>query len=253
VLRLKKALHCLKQAPRAWNDRIHTYFVENKYEQCPIEHTLYIKKRGGRIMLIALYVDDLMFMGNDAELIKNFKRTMEKEFKMTNLGHMRYFLGLEVKQLETSIFVSQERYVEDILRKFKMASCNLVSTPIEPGTTLSKFDGGDHVDANKYRSLVGSLRYLMSTRPNLLLSVGIVSRYKEESSYTHWKALKRILRYVRGTTSLGLYYTRSNDYRLVGYSDNDWCGNVDDRKSTSGYVTTTKSILDNTTKLWPKS
>ena len=104
VLRLKKALYGLKQAPRAWNDRIHTYFVENKYEQCS--------------------VNDLVLMGNDAELIKKFKRTMEKEFEMTNLGHMRYFLGLEVKQLETGIFVSQERYAEDILSKFKMVRCS---------------------------------------------------------------------------------------------------------------------------------
>jgi len=246
VLRLKKALYGLKQAPRAWNDRIHTYFVENKYEQCPVEHALYIKKHGGRIMFIALYVDDLVFMGNDAELIKKFKRTMEKEFEMTDLGHMRYFLGLEVKQLETDIFVSQERYAEDILSKFKMARCSPVSTPMEPGTKLSKFDGGDHVDANKYRSLVGSLRYLTSTRPDLLLSVGIVSRYMEEPTYTHWRALKRILRYVRGTTSLGLYYTRSDDYRLVGYSDSDWCGDVDDRRSTSGYV----FFMSNTAFTW---
>ena len=104
VLRLKKDLYGLKQAPRAWNDRIHTYFMENKYEQCS--------------------VNDLVLMGNDAELIKKFKRTMEKEFEMTDLGHMRYFLGLEVKQLETDIFVSQERYVEDILSKFKMVRCS---------------------------------------------------------------------------------------------------------------------------------
>jgi len=220
--------------------------VENKYEQCPVEHALYIKKHGGRIMFIDLYVDDLVFMGNDVELTKKFKRTMEKEFEMTDLGHMRYFLGLKVKQLETGIFVSQERYAEDILSKFKMARCCPVSTPMEPDTKLSKFDGGDHVDANKYRSLVGSLRYLKSTRPDLLLSVGIVSRYMEESTYTHWRALKRILRYVRGTTSLRLYYTRSDDYRLVGYSDSDWCGDVDYRKSTSGYV----FFMSNTAFTW---
>jgi len=107
---------------------------------------------------------------------------------------------------------------------------------MESGTKLSKFDGGDQVDASKYRSLVGSLRYLTSTRPDLLLSVGIVSRYMEEPSYSHWKVLKRILRYIRGTISLGLYYTKLNNYELVGYSDSDWCGDVDDRKSTSGYV-----------------
>jgi len=131
---------------------------------------------------------------------------------MTNMGLMEYFLGLEVKQGEKGIFVSQERYVEEILNKFKMTNCNSVSTPMEPGTKLSKFDGGDRVDASKYRSLVGSLRYLTSTRPDLLLSVGIVSWYMEEPSYGHWKVLKRILRYIRGTISLGLYYTKSDNY-----------------------------------------
>jgi len=155
---------------------------------------------------------------------------------MTNMGLMEYFLGLEVNQGEKGIFVSQERYAEEILNKFKMTNCNPILTLMEQGTKLSKFDGGDRVDANKYRSLVGSLRYLTSTRPDLLLSVGIVSRYMEELSYSHWKVLKRILRYIRGTISLGLYYTKSDNYELVGYSDSDWCGDVDDRKSTSEYV-----------------
>ena len=117
---------------------------------------------------------------------------------------------------------------------------------MESGTKLSKFDGGDQVDASKYRSLVGSLRYLTSTRPDLLLSVGIVSRYMEEPSYSHWKVLKRILRYIRGTISLGLYYTKLNNYELVGYSDSDWCEDVDDRKSTSRYV----FFMGHTTFTW---
>jgi len=115
-------------------------------------------------------------------------------------------------------------------------SCNLVSTLMELGTKLSKYADGDRVDASKYRSLIGSLKYLTNTRQDLMLSVGIASRYMEEPRYTHWKALKRIVRYVKGTVSLGLMYIRTNDYRLVGYSYSDWCGDVDDRKNTSGYV-----------------
>jgi len=185
VLRLKKALYGLKQAPRAWNYRIDKYFKKKGYEQCPYEHALYIKKSKGDVMFVALYVDDLIFMGNNAEMIQEFKDIMTKEFEMTDMGLMEYFLGLEVKQGEKGIFVSQVRYAEEILNKFKMTNCNPVSTPMEPGTKLSKFDGGDRVDASKYRSLVGSLRYLTSTTPYLLLSVGIVSRYMEEPSYSH--------------------------------------------------------------------
>ena len=117
-----------------------------------------------------------------------------------------------------------------------MEECNPVATPMELSSKLSKFEGGDRVDASKYRSLVGSLRYLTCTRPDIAYSVGIVSRFMEEPKYSHLKAIKRILRYIRGTESLGLFYSETNDYKLVGYSDSDWCGDVDDRKSTSGYV-----------------
>ena len=109
-----------------------------------------------------------------------------------------------------------------------MKNCNPVSTPMEPVAKLSKYDEGERVDANRYRNLVGSLRYLTCTRPDLLLSVGIISWFMDEPIYSHWKVLKRILRYVQGTLSLGLFYSRTEDYKLVGYSDSDWCGDIDD-------------------------
>jgi hypothetical protein len=236
VLKLKKALYGLKQAPRAWNTRIDTYFKENGFEQCPYEHALYVKKNGRNVLLVALYVDDLIFLGSNDQMIEEFKSTMTREFEMTDLGLMRFFLGLEVRQEETGIFISQEKYAKEILKRYKMESCNPASTPMEPGTKLSKFDGGERVEAGKYRSLVGSLRYLTCTRPDISLSVGIVSRFMEEPVYTHWKALKRVLRYIQGIVSLGMFYSNSDKYKLVGYSDSDWCGDIDDRKSTSLYV-----------------
>ncbi|XP_016747466.1 secreted RxLR effector protein 161-like [Gossypium hirsutum] len=165
---------------------------------------------------------------------------------MTNLGLMKYFLGLEVRQEETGIFVSQKAYAKEILKKYKMAHYNLVSTPMEPGVKLSKFDGGERVDASKYRSLVGSLRYLTCTRPDISLSVGIVSRFMEESVYSYWKVLKRILRYIQGTVSLGLFSTNIEDYKLIGYSDSDWCRDLNDQKSTSRYV----FFMSNTAFAW---
>ena len=236
VLKLKKALYGLKQAPRAWNTRIDTYLKKNGFIQCPYEHALYVKKEEGNSLFVALYVDDLIFMGNDEKMIKELKEVMTREFEMTDLGLMRYFLGLEVRQGKSGIFVSQEAYAKDILKKSRMEECKPVAIPMELGTKLSKFEGGDRVDASKYRSLVGSLRYLTCTRPDISYSVGVVSRFMEEPKYTHWKAIKRILRYIKGTVSLGLFYSKSNEYKLMGYSDSDWCGDIDDRKSTSGYV-----------------
>ncbi|KAJ3692026.1 hypothetical protein LUZ60_012376 [Juncus effusus] len=133
VLKLKKALYGLKQAPRAWNTRIDTYFKENGFTQCPYEHALYVKKNEGNLLLVTLYVDDLIFMGNNGEMIEEFKSAMTREFEMTDLGLMKYFLGLEVRQGKTGIFVSQETYAKEILKRNKMAYCNPVLTPMEPG------------------------------------------------------------------------------------------------------------------------
>ncbi|KAL8116222.1 hypothetical protein AgCh_022645 [Apium graveolens] len=169
-------------------------------------------------------------------MIKEFKKEMTQEFEMTDLSSMRYFLGIEVKQDKTSIFMTQEAYANNILKKFKMEHCNPVATHMELGTKISKFEGGVSVDRNLYQSLVGSLRYLTCTRPDIAYSVGIVSRYMEDLKQSHWKEIKRILRYIQGTKSVGLFYSSTKNYNLVGYSDSDWCGDEDDRKSTSGYL-----------------
>ena len=198
------------------------------------------------MIFVSLYVDDLIFIGNNDEMIEEFKGTMRREFEMTDLGLMKFFLGLEVRQEKMSTFVSQETYAKEILKKYKMENCNPISIPMKPGAKLSKFDGGECVDASRYRSLVGSLRYLTCTRLDLSLSVGIISRFMEEPIYSHWKALKRVLRYIHGTVSLGLFYSKAEDYKLVGYSKSDWYGDIDDRKSTSGYV----FFMGNTTFSW---
>jgi len=152
------------------------------------------------MIFVAFYVNDLIFMGNNKE----------------------------------GIFVSQETYAKEILKKYKMANCNPVS--MEPGAKLSKFDGGERVDVRKYQSLVGSLCYLTCTRSYLSLSVGIINRFMEEPVNSHWKALKRVLQYIQGTVSLDLFYSKAEDNKLIDYSDNDWRGDIDDQKSTSGYV-----------------
>jgi Reverse transcriptase (RNA-dependent DNA polymerase) len=146
---------------------------------------------------------------------------MTKEFDMTDLGLMSYFLGLEVRQENSRIFISQEAYAKGILKKFKMDECNPVNTPVESGTKLSRNDEGNAVDATLYRNLVGSLCYLTCTRSDIAYGVGLVSRYMEEPKMTHWNAIKRILCYVKGTLSHGLFYSHTNEFDLVGYSDSD--------------------------------
>ena len=132
VHRLKKALYGLKQAPRAWYTRIDTYFVEYGFLRCPYEHTLYIKfNPEGDVLIVCLYVDDLIFTGNNPKLISEFREAMISQFEMTDLGLMSYFLGIEVHQLDGGIFISQRKYASDILKKFKMDVAKPMMTPVE--------------------------------------------------------------------------------------------------------------------------
>ncbi|KAG6513917.1 hypothetical protein ZIOFF_024254 [Zingiber officinale] len=174
--------------------------------------------------------------GSSPQMIKSFKEAMAKAFDMTDMGLMSYFLDLEVKQGVNGIFITQEQYAKEVLKRFRMDDCNPVNTPVDCGTKLSKNDEEKMVDLTRFKSLVGSLRYLTCTRPDILYGVGLVSRFMEEPKETHWKAAKRILRYVRGTMNHGLFYSHSNNSQLVGYSNSDWGGDCDDRRSTSGFA-----------------
>ena len=155
---------------------------------------------------------------------------------MTDLGLMKYFLGMQVRQSPGEIFISQEKYADDILKKFNMSNCKSLSTPMAVNKKLSKYDESEKVDEKLYRSLVGSLIYLTNTRPDLVQAVSVVSRFMSEPNKTHFAVAKRILRYVKGTKCYGLLYRSEGDSKLVGYTDSDWAGCVDDRKSTTGYV-----------------
>lgn len=236
VYRLKKALYGLKQAPRAWYSRIDDYFVKMGFKRCPFEHTLYIKENKGKILIIGLYVDDLIFTGNNDDDIEEFKNNMMQEFEMTDLGLLHYFLGIEVKQDENGIFISQEKYARDLMKKFRMEDAKPSSTPVEVGLKLSEDDDSKFVDPTLYRSLVGSLMYLTATRPDITYGVSLISRFMEQPKRTHWEAGKRILRYVRGTLGDGIYYQKANGTKVIGYCDSDWAGSIDDSKSTSGNV-----------------
>ena len=147
VLRLKKALYDLKQAPRAWYSKIAQYFIDQGFRRSKSEPTLYIKAQGQYHLIVSLYVDDLIYTGNNLEMIKEFKEDMMKTFEMTDLGLMNYFLGIEVKQQEDDIFISQKKYIEALLNNFKMYDCKPVATPLVVNEKLQKVDGAQETDA----------------------------------------------------------------------------------------------------------
>eukprot|EP00253_Pinus_taeda_P032852 PITA_32852 len=236
VCRLKKALYGPKQAPRAWYSRIDSYLQKSGFENCEGEPTLYIKEKDGKILIVVLYVDDVIFTSNDDYVIENLKVVMKEEFEVTDMGLLRYLLGIEVDKNENGIFISQAKCVNEVLEIFNMHDSEATITPIVMGLKLSKEDSNKDFDHSLYKSIVGSLMYLTAIRPDIMHDVSLISRFMERPKEAHWQAAKRILRYVKGTKRFGILYITSECSDLIGYTDSDWAGSVDDRKSTSGYV-----------------
>lgn len=196
VYRLKKALYGLKQAPRAWYNCIETYFLKGAFQKCPYEHTLFIKvEDGGKMLIVCLYVDGLIYTGNNTNMFESFKKSMMAEFEMSDLCMMHYFLGIEVLQSSTGILISQKKYEREILDRFQMKDFNPVNTPSEFGLKLDKDDGGKKVHSTLHKHIVGSL-YLTATRPDIMHAISVISRYMECPTEIHLVAAKRILRYL---------------------------------------------------------
>lgn len=247
VYKLNKALYGLKQAPRAWFSRIESYFLKEGFEKSDSEQTLFTKvSKQGKHLIISLYVDDLIYTGDDEVMLCEFKNSMMNEFDMSDLGKMRYFLGIEVMQLEGGIFISQKKYVMEVLRRFGMEHCNSVQNPIVPGFKIDKDENGTEVDSPFYKQLVGSMMYLTTTRPDIMYAVNLISRYMSKPTVLHLSAAKRVLRYLQGTADFGILYKKEGNKELIGFTDSDYAGSVEDRKSTSGYV----FILSSTAVAW---
>jgi hypothetical protein len=161
---------------------------------------------------------------------------MKDEFEMTHLGLMRYFLGIEVHQSKNGIFISQYKNEHEILKRFNMMNSKATPTPVITRFKLSKEYKGSKVGPTLFKRLVGSLMYLTATRPDIMYGVSLISRFMENPKESHWKEGKRILRYVNGKKYFDIKYSTSKYFRLIGYTDSDCGGNIDDKKSTSRYT-----------------
>jgi hypothetical protein len=204
VFKLHKALYGLHQAPRAWNQKLDTTLLSMGFIKCPSDHAIYCKGKGAERLIVGVYVDDLIITDSSSSNINIFKNHMVVTFKMSDMGLLSYYLGIEVGQGSEGIALSQSNYAKKILKKGGMQDCNPCQIPMEPRLKPSKESSNLSVDATECISLVGSLRYLLHTRPDLAFVVGYVSRFMDEPHTEQMTATKHILRYISGSSDLGL-------------------------------------------------
>jgi transposase InsO family protein len=234
VFKLQKALYGLKQAPRAWYARLKTFLLENGFKMGSVDKTLFLLRQGNDSLIVQIYVDDIIFGGSSHFLVAKFAESMSKEFEMSMMGELTFFLGLQIKQTQEGTFVHQGKYTIDVLKKFDMADAKPISTPIPTSAALDADEDGESVDQKEYRSMIGSLLYLTATRPDIHFAVCLCARFQASPRTSHRQAVKRIMRYLRFTPEFGLWYSASSTLSLCGYSDADFAGCRLDRKSTSG-------------------
>nr|GEV47813.1 retrovirus-related Pol polyprotein from transposon TNT 1-94 [Tanacetum cinerariifolium] len=235
-------------APRAWYDVLSKFLIDIGFQKGLIDTTLFIKKKGKRIMLIQIYVDDIIFGSTNPKYCTKFSDLMVKRFEMSMTGEMKFFLGLQVNQFSNGIFINQSKYILDILKRFGMENCDSVPTPMVEQAKLKPDLVGKLVDHIDYRSMIGSLMYVTSSRPDIMFATCMCARYQVNPNEHHVSAVKRIFRYLKGTgtINLGLWYPKDSGFDLTGYLDAYHAGCHLDRKSTSGSV----QFLDDKLVCW---
>ncbi|GKA65049.1 retrovirus-related pol polyprotein from transposon TNT 1-94 [Tanacetum coccineum] len=237
VYKLKKALDVLKQAPKAWYDRLKAFLIKHEYRMGMVDNTLFTKKKSSNLIIVQIYVDNIIFDSTCQDTCDEFAKIMHDEFEMSMMGELNFFLGLQIKQMEDGIFFNQSKYIKEMLKKFGLEESKPLKTLMSSDTKLTKDEECESVDSTKYRGMIGSLLYLTASRPDIMFSVCLCARFQEAPKTSHLEAVKRIFRYIKGTTHLGLWYPKGTDIETVVYADSDHAGDYVDRKSTSGICT----------------
>ncbi|GJS77792.1 retrovirus-related pol polyprotein from transposon TNT 1-94, partial [Tanacetum coccineum] len=234
VYKVVKALYGLHQAPRAWYATLSTFLEKHGYKRGTIDKTLFIRRNKKDIMLVQVYVDDIIFGSTNKSWCDEFEALMQSRFQMSSMGELTFFLGLQVKQNKGGIFISQDKYVAEILKKFDLVNVKAAITPMETKLPLTKDEEAFDVDVHLYRSMIGSLMYLTASRPDIMYAVCVCSRFQVTPKTSHLNAVKRIFKYLKGKPNLGLWYPRESPFDLEAFSDSDYGGSNLDRKSTTG-------------------
>ena len=194
-------------------------FIRGKVDQ-----TLFIKREDGELIVTQVYVDDIILGLTKDELAHGFSKLMQAKFEMSMIGELIHFLGLQIRQQDLGISLSQSKYAKNLVKKFSLESASSVRTPMSPNVKLTVDLLGKNVDPSLYRSMIGSLLYLTASRLDISYSVGVCARYQANPKESHMTALKRIIKYVKTTTEFGVWYSKDTSDVFTGYFDTDWLG-----------------------------
>lgn len=224
---MNKALYGLKQAPRAWYDSLKHTLLNWGFQRSKSDSSLFYFKKGTQVLFILVYVDDILVTGSCNLLINHFVKELNTSFALKDLGEIDYFLGIEVMRNSDGIFLTQTKYITDLLDKLKLSHLRPCGTPAVVYKTLSMYEGKPMHNPTLFRSTIGALHYLAHTRPDIAYIVNKLSQFMQIPTDSHWKAVKRVLRYLQGTKSYSLQIRAANNQQLTAFSDADWACNPD--------------------------
>lgn len=240
-------MYGLKQSGKSWNTKLNNVLKNMDLTRSRADPCIYYCRTQRKIVIVAVYVDDMFILSNDTQLLQATKKKLSNKFKMKDLGEARSLLGMRITRdrQRGKIWLDQEAYVEDILKRFNMAECKPISTPLDTNQKLSREmepqEQKEIDDMRKipYKEAVGSLMHAsQGTRPDLTYAVGLVSRFCQNPGKIHWSAVKRIFRYLKGTLAAKLEFSKTGNGNLEGYSDAGWANDNTDRRSVTGYAFT---------------
>ena len=239
VCKFRKSIYGLKQSARCWNTELNKQIKKMGFNQSSSDRCIYVRDLG-EVFILAIYVDDIIIAGENTGNIDDVKKRISEKFDVKDMGKLHHFLGVKVIQNTQTghIWIGQPNYTLELLVRFRMDESKPAETAVDANSKLIKAEDQEGL-CNKelYQSAIGSLHYLSTrTRPDESYAVGNAARFCAQPSNTHWSAVKRIMRYLKGTLNLALMFKSNNEGELVGFSDADWAGDLNDRKSTSGYV-----------------
>ncbi|KAJ8717783.1 hypothetical protein PYW07_005713 [Mythimna separata] len=243
VCLLKKSLYGLKQASRQWNKKIDFTLKEMGLSQSKLDPCIYFRiENENNITFLAVYVDDLLLFTNNQETKSYIKEQLHKQFKIKDLGDVSYCIGIHVERDRKRgvIYLDQRKYILEVLQKYGMSNCKTVRTPMEPNTKLSRKGNTDEINVIEfpYQEIIGCLLYISQvTRPDISFVVNMLSKYNCKPETQHWVALKRVMRYLKGTQDYRLTYKQNSEETMAhGFCDADWATSEDDRRSCTGYA-----------------